>query len=592
MTQPVLALTPLPNLLAAEDEATKFLVAEGDQYVLSRDDRYPPLPNPLQGLWLFSLEPRDAGSDDLIGRPSLAVSADGPAWVSAAPHEPALIGLVYPKEEAEPDALTAAGFNEAQVRVPKGNGKLSGRWVDSPLSIVRALNALDGGYSQDVRDRLGWAERSAEEVQDDFEFDGPDRLVDRLGDVVLDLQEAIDVGRLEGDDAAPIETAIEKIRGLSDIDWSLFASESDLGYGDDDDDDDESVARFDWESLSHEETLAATATAVAELQAAMSSASEPEIEEAARAAQAGMAARITDTLRDAGLPNLTIRSTTSSAEWDGQTVTLSWGLFDEDGGRVGQIERYIGETHVENSYFTIDKSLQGNGFGTRLTRTLLDWYRDNSVERVTVHANIDVGGFTWARQGFDWDHEHMSVSEFVGSAVADLAYQLDGEGGLPPQVNSLWSDWVLNIAGESHLPGFDETREEDIEAVLSAVTAVLPDWDPEPTREDALGAYSPADAAETLLDGVWQALVAADRITFEEIQLRDTLVDWAGQVRDREITVTPYDIASFGQGAALGTRIDQQTIFDEYGPAGTKPVETWLGKRTLLYSDWYGEIVF
>lgn len=38
-----------------------------------------------------------------------------------------------------PPSLTAGGYNPAQLRIPKGNEELSGRWMDSPFTLVKKV---------------------------------------------------------------------------------------------------------------------------------------------------------------------------------------------------------------------------------------------------------------------------------------------------------------------------------------------------------------------------------------------------------------------------------------------------------------------
>lgn len=106
------------------------------------------------------------------------------------------------------DALVAAAlafaFNEGQWRVPKGNGDLSGRWVDMPGGILEGLNLPEG---------VGEAATAWE----------------------------------PGDDPAPLVAAADALRGTNDgaaaaldqiagVDWTLFEpagdTRGDVGTGD------------------------------------------------------------------------------------------------------------------------------------------------------------------------------------------------------------------------------------------------------------------------------------------------------------------------------------------------------------------------
>ena len=58
---------------------------------------------------------------------------------------------------------------------------------------------------------------------------------------------------------------------------------------------------------------------------------------------------------------------------------------------------------VYHGTFVLPKELQGKGVATRVNAQMYSFYRSLGVPTVRTHANIDVGGYTWARQGFTWD---------------------------------------------------------------------------------------------------------------------------------------------------------------------------------------------
>lgn len=62
-------------------------------------------------------------------------------------------------------------------------------------------------------------------------------------------------------------------------------------------------------------------------------------------------------------------------------------------GRDGSIEVY-------HAYLSIDKAAQGSGLGASIMRGSREVYKALGVKKITVTANIDVGGYTWARFGF------------------------------------------------------------------------------------------------------------------------------------------------------------------------------------------------
>lgn len=59
-----------------------------------------------------------------------------------------------------------------------------------------------------------------------------------------------------------------------------------------------------------------------------------------------------------------------------------------------------GRKVVDHKLFTLPTELQGKGVSKQIFQALYKQYRTVGVERLEVFANIDVGGYTWARYGF------------------------------------------------------------------------------------------------------------------------------------------------------------------------------------------------
>ena len=81
---------------------------------------------------------------------------------------------------------------------------------------------------------------------------------------------------------------------------------------------------------------------------------------------------------------------------------------DSSGQQVGTFSRQYhqrvdGTMTAYHAYLQIAGSVQGNGFSNAFNGHLISWYRRSGVQTVSVHANIDVGGYTWANFGYDFD---------------------------------------------------------------------------------------------------------------------------------------------------------------------------------------------
>lgn len=77
---------------------------------------------------------------------------------------------------------------------------------------------------------------------------------------------------------------------------------------------------------------------------------------------------------------------------------------DKDGLMVRLYRSFFldskGDLVVDHDLFRVPKSMQGNGFSKAIMRALYKHYKEAGVKKIVVFANIDVGGYTWARYGF------------------------------------------------------------------------------------------------------------------------------------------------------------------------------------------------
>lgn len=75
--------------------------------------------------------------------------------------------------------------------------------------------------------------------------------------------------------------------------------------------------------------------------------------------------------------------------WSGGGVTLVRSFSVKNGVKV-----------VDHDLFVLPKELQNKGLSKPLFKVLYEQYKIVGVQRMEVYANMDVGGYTWARYGF------------------------------------------------------------------------------------------------------------------------------------------------------------------------------------------------
>ncbi|WP_158043387.1 hypothetical protein [Skermanella pratensis] len=93
------------------------------------------------------------------------------------------------------------------------------------------------------------------------------------------------------------------------------------------------------------------------------------------------------------------------------------------GGMTGRNARSFlrdpnGDLVVSHDAFVIQGDGQGGGIGRQVLKAQFDEYEKMGVARVAVHANIDVGGYAWARFGFvptqkSWDSMRKSLKATI-----------------------------------------------------------------------------------------------------------------------------------------------------------------------------------
>lgn len=59
-----------------------------------------------------------------------------------------------------------------------------------------------------------------------------------------------------------------------------------------------------------------------------------------------------------------------------------------------------GELQVDNKLLSLHPSIQGKGYGTKILQASIQEYKRLGVTRMNVTANINVGGYTWAKMGY------------------------------------------------------------------------------------------------------------------------------------------------------------------------------------------------
>jgi len=87
---------------------------------------------------------------------------------------------------------------------------------------------------------------------------------------------------------------------------------------------------------------------------------------------------------------------------------------DPHADAVGAVTRgfyrdQAGDLVAVHAYLALRPQARGKGFATAFNGHLEIWYRQQGIVRIEVHANIDVGGYTWATQGYTWADQESAI---------------------------------------------------------------------------------------------------------------------------------------------------------------------------------------
>lgn len=118
-------------------------------------------------------------------------------------------------------------------------------------------------------------------------------------------------------------------------------------------------------------------------------------------------------------------------------ITVKGDIHTPEGAEVGYFLRAVhrdeeGKLAALHMSLQLDPTVQGQGFSHTFNRHLTDWYRANGVDRIELHASDDVGGYAWARAGYDWLDE--AGPRYVGER---LYRAVENEGVVTPRF-----DWI------------------------------------------------------------------------------------------------------------------------------------------------------
>lgn len=100
----------------------------------------------------------------------------------------------------------------------------------------------------------------------------------------------------------------------------------------------------------------------------------------------------------------------------GSSTYVDIAIKDQDGNVVGEAVRTIrpaNQRTVRHDGMALQPGMQGQGFATRFNAHAEESYRAHGIQRITTNANIDVGGYSHARAGYDFANNESRSAAIV-----------------------------------------------------------------------------------------------------------------------------------------------------------------------------------
>jgi len=121
----------------------------------------------------------------------------------------------------------------------------------------------------------------------------------------------------------------------------------------------------------------------------------------------------------------------------GKPVEVELTFHDRGGVKVGDGIRVVEpDGHsVHHEALILSGPVQGQGFATRFNQNAERSYRTAGIDQIKLLANVDVGGYAWARAGYDFQNDRARgkvahratkmLGEFTAAEQAQIRAVLD-----------------------------------------------------------------------------------------------------------------------------------------------------------------------
>jgi len=120
------------------------------------------------------------------------------------------------------------------------------------------------------------------------------------------------------------------------------------------------------------------------------------------------------------------------------------GQIQIDGKNVGEYSRHIDlkNNKAYSAFFQVKKSEQDKGYGKKLLAANVAMYQKLGLDKVEVSANIDIGGYSWARYGYvpdqsSWNSLRSDIIDKLEQDNTRASHAASGSGYTPDSWDSI-----------------------------------------------------------------------------------------------------------------------------------------------------------
>jgi hypothetical protein len=132
-------------------------------------------------------------------------------------------------------------------------------------------------------------------------------------------------------------------------------------------------------------------------------------------------------------------------------MTMSGAVLDADGNKIGDYTRTVDfdDKKASSDYFKLNNSATGKAVGKQVLAANVAMYQKMGLESVEVHADIDVGGYAWAKYGYvptrsSWSSLSDDIMSEIDKLSSGTGYEADSWESVPShdqrQIESAWKD--------------------------------------------------------------------------------------------------------------------------------------------------------